>query len=267
MAHIFRAAGRRLVAPTRQQSVHFSNAVQEVSAQRWLLTSLRRARSFPSPRTADFDLLCLINVPSRSFAKKAKKANKESPQADEDEQAFDIEPTKQAMTKSLDYLKKKFSGLKVGRASPDALDGVKVKAWDTVCNLTDVAQVTVRSAQLLVVNVHDKSLLKEVEDGIRDSDLDVNPFVQQNAIHVPMPKPTREVRDSLVKKAKAQSEQVKTTLRSHRQDAMKKLKSSAQIQDKDELKRLEKQIQDLTDKYNKEIDNALTAKVKELNTL
>ena len=227
-----------------------------------------------SPRVLLFAAPCVAM--SRGFAKKAKggkggKAGKGGDAAPEDESSgelpIDLGEVQSSMQSSLEYLSKELGKMRVGRASPELLEGVSVKAYGDQVPLDTVGLVRAATAQLLIVTVHDTSLTKAVEDGIRAlPGMDLNPFVQEGSVHVPLPKPTREVRDALRKQAKAKSEDIKTSVRRARQTALQKLKKGSKGLSEDVVRAAEKDVQEATDRYIAEVEKVAKAKDEELST-
>lgn len=174
--------------------------------------------------------------------------------------------SKEKMDKTLETLKKDFSGLRTGRASTALLDGIKVEAYGALSPLNQVANVSVPEARLLNVQVWDKSLLKAVEKAIRESPIGVNPVNDGQTIRVPIPPLTEERRIELTKVAGKYTENARVAVRNIRRDAMdaiKKMKSDNEISE-DEQKKFETEIQTLTDNAIKAADEALKAKEAEI---
>ncbi|MCQ2914226.1 MAG: ribosome recycling factor [Alphaproteobacteria bacterium] len=174
--------------------------------------------------------------------------------------------SKEKMDKTLETLKKDFSGLRTGRASAALLDGIKVEAYGALSPLNQVANVSVPEARLLNVQVWDKSLLKAVEKAIRESPIGVNPVNDGASIRVPIPPLTEERRIELTKVAGKYTESARVAIRNVRRDAMdaiKKMKSDNEISE-DEQKKYETEIQTLTDNAIKTADDSLKAKEAEI---
>lgn len=187
----------------------------------------------------------------------------------------DIKSLKQDLTRrmdgALDLLKKEFQGLRTSRPSPALLEPVRVEAYGGEVPLSQVANVQVSGPGLLVVQVWDKSLVKAVEIGIRDSGLNLNPQAEGQSIRVPLPPLTQERRNELVKAAQKYAEGAKVAVRGVRRDGMETAK--AQEKDKkapisqDESKTWQDEVQKLTDQYIKLIDAALAEKEKDIRTV
>ncbi|KAI8079957.1 ribosome recycling factor domain-containing protein [Halteromyces radiatus] len=163
-------------------------------------------------------------------------------------------------------LQEQFNTLRVGRANPALLDTVRVNIEDTNFPLRDLAQVTIRDPQTLLVSVHDTEYQTAVDKSIREAGLNLNPVIDSKFIRVPIPKPTKESREKMAKVASQTAEQIKSRVRLVRQDGMKQLKTDAKTQSKDDIKKMEKLVQTLTDKYNKQVDDMLKSKLKEIQS-
>lgn len=163
-------------------------------------------------------------------------------------------------------LNKEFSGLRTGRASPNLLDTIQIEAYGSMMPMNQVGNVTAPEPRMLMVNVWDKSMIKAVEKAIRESDMGLNPAVDGQTIRVPIPAPSEERRKEMAKIAHKFAETAKVAVRNVRRDGMEELKK--QEKDKkiseDEHRTQADKVQKLTDDYIKKIDDALTAKEKDI---
>ncbi|CAO3653869.1 unnamed protein product [Mucor fragilis] len=213
---------------------------------------------------------------TRFYAKKSKDNKKKSNESkaatsveqEEEEfvRQFSEKQTQEKYEKLVSQLKEHLSVMRMGRANPSLLDNVRVRIEHSHFSLKDLAQVTVRDPQTLLVTVHDADYTSAVDKSIREAGLNLNPIIDNKVIRVPIPKPTKESRDKMAKLVSTTGEQSKHKVRSLRQDGMKQLKHDAKHQSADEIKKLEKTVQNLTDKYNKSIDELLKAKIKEIQS-
>ena len=138
---------------------------------------------------------------------------------------FDITHTKEKMEKSVDVLKKEFSGLRTGRASVGLVEPVQVDAYGSKVPISQVSNISVPEARLLTVQVWDNSLVPAVENAIRSSNLGLNPMTEGNLIRLPIPDLTEDRRKEIVKLASKYSEESKISVRNSRRDAMDLIKS------------------------------------------
>ncbi|KAF9285343.1 hypothetical protein BGZ68_003946 [Mortierella alpina] len=179
--------------------------------------------------------------------------------------SFDPLDLEKKFSQCLERLKKDFTTMRAGTANPAILDPVMVKLEGKMVPLRDLAQVSIKDAKTLMVNVNDNELTAPIERAIREAGLNLNPIADNKAVRVPVPKPTKEFRESLTKMASASTEKAKTIIRKLRQDGMKDLKKDLKAgMSEDENYNLEKKAQTLHDKYIKDAEDALKAKTKEI---
>ena len=168
--------------------------------------------------------------------------------------------------KTIESLKKDFSGLRTGRASTNLLDSIMVDAYGSIVPINQVANVSVPEARMLSVNVWDKNLLKHVEKAIRESSLGLNPMNDGAGLRIPLPPLSEERRIELTKIAGRYTEDAKVAVRNIRRDVLdkiKKMKNDSEISE-DEQKRYEEEVQKITDNATKEMDELLKAKDVEI---
>jgi len=174
--------------------------------------------------------------------------------------------TKQRMAKSIENLKRDFSRIRTGRASPSLLDGLTVDYYGSPMPINQVATVSIPEARLIVIQPWEKTMLSPIEKAIQASDLGLNPQNDGNLIRVPIPPLNEERRKELVKNCKQISEEAKVAIRNVRRDSNEKLKKAEKdkaITQDDSKKALER-IQKLTDEYIKSVDDLLALKEKEI---
>ncbi len=170
------------------------------------------------------------------------------------------------MDKTLESLRADFGGLRAGRAHTSLLDGIMVEAYGNMVPVSQVGTVGVPDPRTLSVSVWDKSLAKNVEKALRESDLGLNPVSDGTLIRIPIPPLSEERRAELSKIAGKYAEQNKVAVRNIRRDALdgvKKLKKDNLISE-DEEKRFENEIQKITDDAVKKIDEMLATKEKDI---
>jgi ribosome recycling factor len=173
------------------------------------------------------------------------------------------------MDGALESLKKEFSGLRTGRASPALLEPIRVEAYGTNQPLAQVANISVAGPGMLAVQVWDRSVSKAVEIAIRDSGLGLNPQAEGQVIRVPLPPLTQERRAELAKQAAKYAESAKVAARGVRRDGMEQVKNwetKSEIS-KDDAKRWSDEVQKLTDATIKKVDEALVEKDKDIRTV
>ena len=179
----------------------------------------------------------------------------------------DIKQDAQArMTKSIDALRHTLTTIRTGRASPALLDGIKVKAYGTDTPLNQVASISVSEGRSLVISLFDKNMIKDVEKSIYASDLGLTPTTVGTTIRLNLPPLTEERRKELAKTVGKEGEESKVAIRNIRRDAnqevAKLLKDKTITEDDD--RRAQEEIQKLTDKAIKDVDEVVKLKEQEL---
>lgn len=177
-----------------------------------------------------------------------------------------IAETESNMKKTVDIVKKEFSSLRAGRATPSLLDKISVNYYGTPTPLNQVANISVPEARLLVIQPWEKTIIPDIEKAILKSDLGINPSSDGTVIRLAIPQLTRERRAELVKVVKKKAEEGRVAVRNLRRDANDTLKAKekkAEISE-DELRRAQDDVQKLTDKYIKEIDGLVSSKEQEI---
>jgi ribosome recycling factor len=174
----------------------------------------------------------------------------------------DLKTLNQRMEKSLDSLKEELSTIRTGRATTSLLENVLVEVYGTPTPINQVAALNVPEARMITVQPWDKSTLKSIEKGIRDADLGLNPMSDGVLIRVPLPELTEERRRDLVKIVNKYGEQSKIAIRNIRRDGIdqfKKMEKNKEIS-QDDLRQLEKDVQEVTDAKIKLVDESVTQK-------
>ncbi len=170
------------------------------------------------------------------------------------------------MQKSISSLQSQLSSVRAGRANPDILSRVMVDYYGTPSPVNTVAGVSVSDARTLTITPWDATLLKGIEKAILASDVGITPLNDGKVIRLVFPQPTEERRRELTKQVSKLGEDAKVAVRNIRRDAndkTKELKKDGEMTE-DEVKASDKSVQDLTDKYIKEIDSIVAAKEKEI---
>lgn len=170
------------------------------------------------------------------------------------------------MDKAVAALKEEFASLRTGRASASLLDQIYVDAYGSTLPLNQVGSVSVPESRAINVAVWDKGLVVSVEKAIRNSQLGLNPVVEGQNLRIPIPPLTEERRKDLAKLAGKYAEQQKVAVRNIRRDANDDLKKAEKdgVIAQDEHKRLEAEVQKLTDEAVKRVDEALKTKEQEI---
>ncbi|MBD3638168.1 MAG: ribosome recycling factor [Crocinitomicaceae bacterium] len=179
-----------------------------------------------------------------------------------------LDEAREENKKSIDHLITELEKIRAGRATPSMLDSVQVEAYGAVTPINQVANVNTLDARTITVQPWDKAMLDEISTGIVNANLGLNPQNNGEMIIINVPALTEERRTDLVKKAKAEGEHAKVSVRNHRKDAnanAKKLKDDGLSEDR--LKRIEDEIQEITDKAVERIDTLIAKKEEDIMTV
>ena len=170
------------------------------------------------------------------------------------------------MDKTIAALKDSFNEIRTGRASAAIFDKVRVDYYGTKSPLSQVATISIPEARSIIIQPFDKSLISEIEKGIQVADLGLNPSNDGKVIRISIPPLTADRRKELVKQAKGIAENSRTSIRNIRRDGndeLKKQQKAGEITE-DDLKKMEDELQKLTDKYIAEINSIYDIKEKEI---
>lgn len=177
-----------------------------------------------------------------------------------------IKKTEERMDKSIDALDRDYKSVRVGRANASVLDRINVDYYGSPTPIQQMAAISMPEPRTLMIKPWDASTLKEIEKAILLSDIGINPQNDGTAIRLNFPPLTEERRKEIVKEVKKMAEDSKVSVRNIRRDALEKLKGLKKNNEitEDDEKNGEKKIQNLTDKFCKEIDVLAAAKEKEV---
>lgn len=180
--------------------------------------------------------------------------------------AYNKADLERRMAGAIDALKHDLQGLRTGRASTSLLDTINVEVYGSHMPLNQVATVSTPDSRMLAVQVWDKSNVGVVDKAIRSANLGLNPIVDGQNLRIPIPDLTEDRRKELAKMAGAFSEKAKIAVRNVRRDGMDALKADEKKGEysEDERKRLEGEVQKLTDGAIADLDATAAAKEKEI---
>ena len=170
------------------------------------------------------------------------------------------------MQKSVDSLKLDLSKIRTGRAHAGILDHLSVDYYGAQTLLTQLANITVADATTINVQPYEKTMIQAIEKIIRESDMGLNPATSGDLIRIPMPALTEERRRDLIKVVKSEGEDSKVSIRNIRRDCnevLKKMSKQKEISEDDERK-MQEEIQKITDEFIIDIDKLIDAKEKDL---
>jgi ribosome recycling factor len=170
------------------------------------------------------------------------------------------------MIKCVDATRAEFSSIRTGRASPALLDRLHVEAYGQPTPLKQVAGISVPDSRTLIINAFDKNVVGDIRKAIEKSDLGITPNIDGTSIRLTVPPLNEERRKDLAKVVKKKAEDGKIAVRNVRHKAHDDIKSQQKNGEitEDDSKRMQDQLQKMTDKYVKEIDALVVAKEKEI---
>ena len=171
-----------------------------------------------------------------------------------------------SMEKSVDYMIHEFAGVRTGKASPALVENVDVHAYGANMKLKQLALITTPEPRLLVVQPFDASTVHDIDRALKESKIGIMPAVDGKIIRLPIPELSEERRKELVRSLGKMAEEARVRVRSNRRTALdeaKKLKAAGQLTE-DQLRDLEEEVQRLTDRFVKSIDDHLKHKEAEV---
>ena len=179
-----------------------------------------------------------------------------------------LNQAQESMEMAVEYLDDALAHIRAGKASPKLLDSIRVDYYGTMSPISNVANVSVPDARTIAITPWEKSMFKEIEKAIINSDLGITPENNGEVIRLSIPPLTEERRKQLVKQCKAEAENAKVSIRNTRRDAIEGLKKEVKKgMSEDVEKDGENEVQKLHDKYMKKIDEVFAAKEKEILTV
>jgi ribosome recycling factor len=179
---------------------------------------------------------------------------------------IDLTAAERRMKGAIDSVRSNFATIRTGRANPTLLDRIEVEVYGSRMPLRSVANVGAPEPRLLTVTPFDPSSLKNIERGIRDSDIGLNPQNDGKILRLPIPELTEERRRELIRLARSMAEEGRVSVRNVRRDEMRdvhELRKEGEISQDDEH-RAEEELQELTNGYVQRIDAVLADKEAEL---
>lgn len=177
-------------------------------------------------------------------------------------------PAEEKMEMAVAYLDESLSHIRAGKANPKLLDGIRVDYYGSASPISNVANISVPDARTIAITPWEKSMFKEIERAIINSELGITPENNGEVIRLSIPPLTEERRKQLVKQSKGEAEQAKVSVRNARRDAIEGLKKAVkQGMPEDVEKDAEVQAQKLHDRFLKQIDDLFAAKEKEILTV
>lgn len=180
-----------------------------------------------------------------------------------------VKETKKKMDAALEHLKQELKNIRTGRANTAMLDNVTVEVYGTQMHLREIANVTAPEPRQLLITPYDAHNAGPISKGIERANLGVRPVIDGNVVRIQIPQMDESMRKEMIKLSHKRKEDCKVSIRNIRRDSnemARKQKADGDIPE-DLLKKLEKEVQELTDKYCKLADDLSTAKEKEISTI
>lgn len=179
-----------------------------------------------------------------------------------------LEEAKKGMQSSVSFLEKELAKIRAGKANPGMLEGVKIDYYGTMTDISQVANINTPDARSIVIQPWEKTIVGAINKAILDANLGFTPRHEGDILRIIVPPLTEERRKELSKAAKAEIENAKVNIRNARRNVMDKVKKlKDQSVPEDEVKQVEKELQDITDKFVAECDKIYAAKEKEIMTV
>lgn len=180
--------------------------------------------------------------------------------------SYDEKDLERRMEGAISALNTELQGLRTGRASINLLDNVQVIAYGAKVPMSQVGSVSVMDSRMLAVNIWDKTIVGTADKAIREAGLGLNPVVDGQTLRIPIPPLNEERRVELTKVAGKYAEAARVAVRNIRRDgmdALKKLEKDGDINE-DDLRSMSDDVQKLTDRFVKTVDETLKAKEAEI---
>lgn len=177
-----------------------------------------------------------------------------------------LKDMKSRVSKTIEFLKTTYSGVRTGRAHPALVENIQVDYFGTMTPVKQMGTVNIPEPRQIVISLWDKTAQKAVQKAIQSSPLGINPQIDGDVIRLSIPELTRERRVELSKLVGKYAEDARVSIRNIRRDcvdSLKKMEKDSQISE-DELKKYQKEVQDITDDGIKQVDAALAEKDNEV---
>lgn len=176
---------------------------------------------------------------------------------------------KEQFEQILQHTKEELQAMHTGRANPALIEEVKVQAYGSTMTVQELGSILVPEPQQLLIQPWDKTVIKDIEKALRESDLHLNPVVDSDSIRITFPQLTEEKRKELVKFMHEKIEEARIAVRKVREQLLKDMKAQEKAGEisEDEFFRQEKGVQQIVDAYNTKLEELSSTKEKELMTV
>lgn len=179
-----------------------------------------------------------------------------------------IKETKDSMEHSIAHLEKELTKIRAGKASPQMLDSVKIDYYGNPVPISQIANISTPDAKTITIQPWEKNMISPIEKAILAANLGFNPQNDGTLVRIPVPPLTEERRKELVKKVKAEGENAKVAIRNIRKNANEKSKKFEKDGvPEDEIKKMETEVQKMTDNFIQQVDKIIAAKEKDIMTI
>ena len=177
--------------------------------------------------------------------------------------------TESRMQSTISSAKSELSGIRAGRASPNMLDSIRAEVYGQKMPINQIGNITTPDSRTINVEIWDQSNVSIVEKALSESDLGINPQTEGSLIRLPLPQLTEERRVEFLKLAGKISENSKVAIRNIRRDGIEKVKSAEKNKEigQDDSKKFQSEIEAITSKYIKEIEDNLKSKEEDLKKI
>lgn len=180
-----------------------------------------------------------------------------------------IDQAKAKMNQAIDHYKEELRGIRTGKANPGMVENVPVEVYGSQMRIKELASITTPEPRQIIISPFDLATKGSISKAIEKANLGFNPAIDGNVIRINIPQMDENMRKEMVKLTHKRREDTKVRVREARREAndTARHEKSAGTMSEDEVKRLEKQIQDLTDKFCKEADDLSDKKEKEISAI
>ncbi|EPP34847.1 ribosome recycling factor [Chlamydia ibidis] len=177
-----------------------------------------------------------------------------------------IADAEKKMAAALDFFQKEVKSFRTGKAHPALVETVSVDVYGTTMRLSDIASISVADTRQLVISPYDANNASAISKGVIAANLNLQPELEGSIVRIKVPEPTAEYRQEVVKQLRRKCEEAKVAIRNIRRESNDKLKKDSGLTE-DVAKGMEKKIQELTDKFCKQVDETTKQKEAELASL
>ena len=179
-----------------------------------------------------------------------------------------LQETEDQMVKAVQHLDKELHKIRTGKATPQMLEGIRINYYGVQTPIEQTSNINTPDPRQIIVQPWDKSILGDIEKAILAANLGLNPKNEGEVLRIMVPPLTEERRKELVKRAKAEGENAKVSVRNSRRTSNEMAKSLEKDGiSEDEVKRLQEEIQKLTDKFIEDIDKIVDQREKDIMTV